>query len=69
MQELSERWKSMSEEERAAAIGDGVEELDERRENRKEGIQNVHINSFHDTRATLAKIQQEVCEHLFPKVI
>ncbi|PIL29501.1 hypothetical protein GSI_08309 [Ganoderma sinense ZZ0214-1] len=60
MQELSERWKAMSEEQRAAAIGDGVEELSERRENRKEGVQNVHINAFHDTRATLAKVQQEL---------
>ncbi|KAI1782517.1 hypothetical protein LXA43DRAFT_905549, partial [Ganoderma leucocontextum] len=60
MQELSARWKSMTEEERAAAVGDGLEELEERRENRKEGVQNVLINSFHDTRAMLGMIQREL---------
>ena len=65
MKDLSERWKNMSEEERTAAVGDGVEELEERRENRKEGVQNVLINSFHDTRATLGIVQREVCRLLF----
>ena len=59
MKELSERWQNMSREEREQYEGE-VEELTERRANQKEGIQNVLINSFHDARATLAKIQQEV---------
>ncbi|PIL36587.1 hypothetical protein GSI_00276 [Ganoderma sinense ZZ0214-1] len=60
IKELSARWREMSEEERDAATADGIEELTERRENRKEGVQNVLINSFHDARATLGSIQQEL---------
>ena len=60
IKELSARSREMSEEERDAATADGIEELNERRENRKEGTHNVMIKSFHDARATLGSIQQEV---------
>lgn len=50
----------MSEEEQDAATADGIEELSERHDNRKEGTHNVMIKSFHDVRATLGSIQQEV---------
>ena len=60
MKVLSECWKNMSEEERMAAVSDGIEELEEHHENCKEGIQNVVINSFHDTHATLSVVQCEV---------
>ena len=35
IKELSARWREMSEEERDAVTADGIEELNERRENRK----------------------------------
>ena len=59
------QWKGMSEAERAEAIGNGMEELTERRMNWKEGApkpgtKNVLLRSFHDARATLAMIQREV---------
>ncbi|KAI9064984.1 hypothetical protein FKP32DRAFT_1568749, partial [Trametes sanguinea] len=60
IKELSARWKSMSPEERAAAVGDGVEKLTERRENYKEGVHNVAITAFNDIRANLASISKEL---------
>lgn len=60
IKELSARWHEMSEEEQDAATADGIEELSERHDNRKEGTHNVMIKSFHDVRATLGSIQQEV---------
>ncbi|KAI0739799.1 hypothetical protein C8Q80DRAFT_1274817 [Daedaleopsis nitida] len=57
---LSERWKNMSKEERELAVADIIPELRERQENRAEGVQNVAINVFNDTRATLANVQREL---------
>ncbi|KAI0693250.1 hypothetical protein C8T65DRAFT_544120, partial [Cerioporus squamosus] len=60
IQEIAQRWAAMSQEERDDAVGDGVEELEERRRNRVEGIQNVVIAAFNDTRATLATLQRDM---------
>ncbi len=60
IQEIAERWRAMPQEERDAVVGDGVEELEERRKNRMEGIQNVSIAAFNDARATLATLQRDV---------
>ena len=55
----------MTEEEQMAAIGDGLEKLEERRKNRKEGVQNVLINSFHSMHVMLSVVQRKVCRLLF----
>ncbi|RDX41464.1 hypothetical protein OH76DRAFT_1301346, partial [Lentinus brumalis] len=60
IQEIAERWRAMPQEERDAVVGDGVEELEERRKNRMEGIQNVSIAAFNDARATLATLQRDM---------
>ncbi|TFK79898.1 hypothetical protein K466DRAFT_446878, partial [Polyporus arcularius HHB13444] len=60
IQEIAKRWKAMPQDERDAAVGDGVEELKERRKNRAEGIQNVPIAAFNDARATLAGLQVDM---------
>ncbi|CDO75655.1 hypothetical protein BN946_scf184941.g8 [Trametes cinnabarina] len=60
IKELSARWKNMTPKERAAAVGDGVEKLTERRENYKEGVHNVAIAAFNDIRANLASISKEL---------
>ncbi|KAI9063903.1 hypothetical protein FKP32DRAFT_1525835, partial [Trametes sanguinea] len=60
IKDIAERWRNMSQEERANAVGDGVEKLAERREGRKHGLHNVSIAAFNDVRATLSTIAQEL---------
>ncbi|KAL7283899.1 hypothetical protein ACG7TL_001171 [Trametes sanguinea] len=60
IKEIAARWRSMSQEERLNAVGDGVEKLAERRDNRKHGVHNVAIASFNDVRATLSTIAHEL---------
>ncbi|KAL7283107.1 LOW QUALITY PROTEIN: hypothetical protein ACG7TL_002532 [Trametes sanguinea] len=60
IKELAARWRNMNADERAAAVGDGVEKLTERRENHKEGVHNIAINAFNDLRVNLASISKEL---------
>ncbi|EKM49190.1 uncharacterized protein PHACADRAFT_33584 [Phanerochaete carnosa HHB-10118-sp] len=58
--ELSARWANMTPEEQDEAVKDQIEELDQRRENKKYAPHNVSISSFHDSRATLEKVEREL---------
>ncbi|KAI9061962.1 hypothetical protein FKP32DRAFT_1574720, partial [Trametes sanguinea] len=60
IKDLAARWKDMSPEEKSEAVGDGVEKLSERQETRQHGVHNVAINAFHDVRATLDSISQQL---------
>ena len=58
--EISAKWAAMSPEEKTARTADKVKELEERRQSRAVGIRNVGLAQFHDTRATLTSIYEEV---------
>ena len=57
---LKKIWAEMSPEERTALTADRVKELEARRENRAQGIRNVPLAAFHDTRVTLQTVFEEV---------
>ncbi len=50
----------MTADERAEAVADVIDDLNERRENQKITIPNSSTAAFNDTRATIAMVQQEV---------
>ncbi|KAL7280958.1 hypothetical protein ACG7TL_005907 [Trametes sanguinea] len=60
IKELSRRWKQMSKEEREEAGGDVLKELDDRRQNRQEGIHNVPLHAFNDVSANVASIRRQL---------
>ncbi|EKM49189.1 uncharacterized protein PHACADRAFT_201921 [Phanerochaete carnosa HHB-10118-sp] len=57
---LSEKWKSMTQEQKIEYTKDDVEKLTERRENQKFAPHNVSISCFHDSRTSLEKIEREL---------
>ncbi|KAI0713885.1 hypothetical protein C8Q76DRAFT_620244, partial [Earliella scabrosa] len=57
---LKKIWAEMSPEERTALTADRVKELEARRENRAQGIRNVPLAAFHDTRVTLQTVFEEL---------
>ncbi|KAG6805831.1 hypothetical protein H0H92_013805 [Tricholoma furcatifolium] len=60
MTEIAAEWKQLSAEERLARTEEKVSELRDTREMRNLAPQNVPIASFHDVRATLDSVDEEV---------
>ncbi|KAI0713718.1 hypothetical protein C8Q76DRAFT_576854, partial [Earliella scabrosa] len=58
--EVSDKWHAMSKEEQAAYTEERYQELLARREGRQAPTPSVPIQTFHDARATVANIQQEL---------
>ncbi|KAJ7599685.1 hypothetical protein C8J56DRAFT_767326 [Mycena floridula] len=60
MPEISAAWKALTTEEKSAATAGTMTELTERREMRDLSERNVLLSSFHDTRATLSNLSEEL---------
>ena len=59
--EAKEEWAAMSKQERIEATQDVLDEMNTERTERKFTAHNTTIGAFHDTRATLDRICDEVC--------
>ncbi|RDX48314.1 hypothetical protein OH76DRAFT_1352635, partial [Lentinus brumalis] len=59
---LGETWASMTAEEQEAVAGEELKKLKERQEGRRQGVHNVTLNAFNDTRATLASVVSQLEE-------
>ncbi|KAI0749931.1 hypothetical protein C8Q80DRAFT_1269725 [Daedaleopsis nitida] len=57
---LSERWNTLSEEEKDALTTDRMKELEERRKDKKHGVRNVALSAFQDMHITMTKVYEEV---------
>ena len=53
-------WAKMTSEEQITLTAERVKELEARRDNRAQGIRNVPLAAFHDTRITLKTVYEEV---------
>ncbi|KAI0676302.1 hypothetical protein C8Q78DRAFT_1141482 [Trametes maxima] len=60
LKDLGAKWKSMSKEEQVASTEDTLQALRERHEDHKRGTHTVPIQAFHDARATVATVKQEL---------
>ncbi|KAJ7576214.1 hypothetical protein C8J56DRAFT_800464 [Mycena floridula] len=60
MPEISAAWKALTTEEKSAATAGTMTKLTERREMRDLSERNVLLSSFHDTRATLSNLSEEL---------
>ncbi|KAI9061958.1 hypothetical protein FKP32DRAFT_1604441 [Trametes sanguinea] len=60
MAQISAAWRALSKEQKDALVPQLVKELDEVKEMKGLSIQNVPINAFHDVRATLGTVFEEV---------
>jgi hypothetical protein len=60
MPQISEKWQSMSKEEKIAATDSSLQDLKDQKEMRALSLQNVPINAFHDVRSNLTAIKSEV---------
>ena len=60
MATLKEIWAKMTPEEQKTLTAERVKELEARRDNRAQGIRNVPLAAFHDTRITLNTVYEEV---------
>lgn len=58
--EISERWNSLSKEDRIAITAGSVQEIEEEREAKDLASHNVPLAAFHDTRSTLQDIEKQV---------
>ena len=58
--EVSQKWHAMSKEEQEAYTEERYQQLLARREGKQAPTPSVPIQTFHDARATVANIQQEV---------
>ncbi|KAI9069497.1 hypothetical protein FKP32DRAFT_1553814, partial [Trametes sanguinea] len=58
--EISAKWKAMSDEEKASVSEDLVKDLDEQKEMKALAVQSVPISAFHDVRATLESVFEEL---------
>ncbi|KAI9059665.1 hypothetical protein FKP32DRAFT_1606017 [Trametes sanguinea] len=58
--EISAKWKALSDEEKIAVTEDLVKELDEQKEMKALAVQSVPISAFHDVRATLDSVFEEL---------
>ena len=62
--ELREIWNAMTKEERIEATKDAVEEVRQMRAARENSVHNVPIAAFHDVRANVRSVEQEVSPRL-----
>ncbi|KAH9847416.1 hypothetical protein C2E23DRAFT_711398, partial [Lenzites betulinus] len=60
MPEIRDSWNAMSQEEKVKETEGSLKELDENKEMKKLSVQNVPISAFHDTRANLERIFEEI---------
>ena len=58
--ELREKWAAMTKAEKHEATKDAVEALKDRNENKEYALHNTSISSFHDARANLESIEDQV---------
>ena len=58
--EISERWKSLSEEDRIAITDGCMQEIEEQREAKDLAAHNVPLRAFHDARSTMQVMEKEV---------
>lgn len=65
MGEISAKWRSLSESEKASHTEEALAVLRDTREMRELASHNVPINAFHDVRATLDTLDEEVSWHTF----
>ncbi len=66
--ECKAEWQGMTPEERVTATEDAIEELKQQREMKKLSVQNVSINAFHDVRANLKVIEDQVSRNTLPSI-
>ena len=62
--EISERWKSLSNEDRITVTADCMQEIEEDREVKSFASHNVPLTAFYDARSTLQAVEKEVSEVL-----
>ena len=60
MPEIAANWKKLTAEEKEAASAEGLKHIEDKREMKALSHQNVPLAAFHDARATLALMQEEV---------
>ena len=60
LSEIKEAWGNLSEDEKAAVTKELVKDLDEAKEMKTLSVQNTTIAAFHDARANLDVIFEEV---------
>ncbi|KAG6819073.1 hypothetical protein H0H93_015742 [Arthromyces matolae] len=60
MTDISAAWRNMSDEQKIESTKETLKQLQETRELRDVGTHNVPISAFHDSRATLEKIGEEI---------
>jgi hypothetical protein len=58
--EISERWKSLSQEDRVTITAGCVQEIEEERETKSLATHNVPLRAFYDARNTLQVVEKEV---------
>ena len=58
--EISERWKSLSQEDRITITAGCMEEIEEEREMKTLVAHNVPLKAFYDARSTLQTVEKEV---------
>jgi hypothetical protein len=58
--EISERWKSLSQEDRVTITAECVQEIEEERETKSLATHNVPLRAFYDARSTLQVVEKEV---------
>ena len=58
--ELREKWAAMTKAEKREITKDAVEALTDRNENKEYALHNTSISSFHDARANLESIEDQV---------
>ena len=58
--EISERWKSLSHEDRVAVTAGCMQEIEEEREAKDLALHNVPLKAFHDAKSTMQAVEKEV---------
>ena len=59
-EQIRAEWKAMSHAEKMQATQEGLVYLEEKHENKKHTVHNVRIAAFHDVRASISSIEDQV---------
>lgn len=66
VKDLRVSWNAMTREQQVEATKHSVKELEEQREVKSLAVRNVPKSCYHDTRATLASVEERVRTHFLP---